>query len=162
MRKVATKAEMSLGNLQFYFKNKDELLKGMVDVYFERCGTDFNNSFLEKSPESKQETIRFLVDFGMDYAHSEIGAVFRELWSMAARNEEIRGQLHEYYKHFADELAKILAPYAKTADSTSKAVSLLATYFDGLGLVSCPLPVNKKEMADFITRIIDATLEGNL
>ncbi|GAL09454.1 hypothetical protein JCM19233_420 [Vibrio astriarenae] len=37
MRKVATLAEMSLSNVQYYFKTKDDLLKAMADRYFQQC-----------------------------------------------------------------------------------------------------------------------------
>lgn len=162
MRKVAAKAGMSLGNLQFYFKNKDELLKGMVDEYFERCAGDFSERLLEREPEGKREVIQFLVKYGMDYAESELGEVFRSLWEMAARNENIRRPLHDYYLAYADELAGMIAPFAKTPAAIPRTVTLLISYFDGHGRISCPLPSDKQDMIEFLTNIIESALEGEL
>lgn len=164
MRKVATKAGMSLGNLQYYFKNKDELLAGVLDEYFKRCGDHYNAALSEHCPESRDEIIRFLVTYGMEYADSEIGKVFRELWGIATRNDSIKGHLHEYYRVFADDVAKELAPFARTADASAKAVSLLIPFFHGYGLLSSPspLPLNKQTMIDYLVDIVDSTLEGHL
>ena len=37
MRKVASSANMSLSNVQYYFKTKDVLLKALADRYFQAC-----------------------------------------------------------------------------------------------------------------------------
>lgn len=161
MRKVATKAGMSLGNLQYYFKNKDELLAGVLDEYFERCGVRYDAAFSERRPEGRNETIRFLVTYGMEYADSEIGKVFRELWGIAARNDSIKGHLQEYYQVYADEVTKVLAPFAKTSDAAARAVSLLIPFYEGYGLMSSPLPLNRKEMIEFLVGIVESTLDGD-
>ncbi len=162
MRKVATKAGMSLGNLQYYFKNKDELLAGIFDEYFRRCGDHYNAAFSEYSPESRNEIIRFLATYGMEYAESEVGKVFRELWGIATRNDSIKGHLYEYYRIYADEVSKTLAPFAKTEDATDKVVSLLIPFYDGYGLLSSPspLPLNKQAIIEFLVALIDSTLDS--
>ena len=43
MRQVAAQSGMSLSNVQYYFKNKDELLKAMADRYFSQCLSDLRN-----------------------------------------------------------------------------------------------------------------------
>jgi len=162
MRKVATKAGMSLGNLQYYFRNKDELLAGVLDEYFGQCGDHYDAAVSRCRPEGRGEIIHFLVTYGMDYADSEIGKVFRELWGIATRNDSIKGHLHEYYHVYADEVAKVLAPFAKTSEATAKAVSLLIPFYDGYGLISSPMPLNRQAMIEFLVDIVDSTLEGNL
>lgn len=162
MRKVAAKAGMSLGNLQYYFKNKDELLAGVIDEYFGRCGDKYYAALEEQEPKGRLETIRFLVAYGMGYANSEIGTVFRELWSIAARNEAIERHLHEYYRLYMEEVTTVLAPYTKKSEDVSKVVSLIVPFYEGYGLISTPLPVDKTDMIDFLVRIIDSTLEGKL
>lgn len=161
VRKVAAKAGMSLGNLQFYFNNKDELLIGVVDTYFERCYADYSKRLILRAPKSKQEVIEFLVNYGMDYAHSEIGEVFRALWGMANRNEGIRERLHEYYRVYGEELTQQLTPFAKNPISIPRVVSLLISYFDGHGMITCPMPVNTQETVQLLVHIVDSLLEDS-
>ena len=164
MRKVAAKAGMSLGNLQYYFKNKDELLAGVLDEYFLRCGDHYNAALSEHCPEGRDEMLRFLATYGMEYAESEIGKVFRELWGIATRNDRIQRRLHEYYHVYADEVAKALAPFARTAEATDRAVSLLIPFYDGYGLLSSSslLPLDRQTMIEFLVEVVASTLEGKL
>ncbi|MFW5489089.1 MAG: TetR/AcrR family transcriptional regulator [Desulfovibrio sp.] len=158
MRKVAAKAGMSLGNLQYYFKNKDELLAGVVDEYFDRCALHYNTAFAERCPEGRRETIEFLVRYGMAYADSEIGKVFRELWGIAARNKTIAGHMDDYYREYTVELAQVLAPFAKSPDCVSRVVSLMLPFVEGYGLVAGSLPSSTEELTEFIVNIVDSSL----
>lgn len=160
MRKVAAKVGMSLGNLQYYFKNMDELLVGVIHEYFRQCKENFNEKLAEQQPEGKLETIRFLVEHGMSYADCEKQKVFRELWGIAARNENIKHHLHSYYRVYADELGDMLADYAKTPDVASRVVSFLIPFYEGYGMISSPLPSNRQEMTEFLVHIVDLALEG--
>lgn len=162
MRKVAAKAGMSLGNLQYYFKNKDELLGGVIREYCGRCGDHFNKAMSERSPEGRPETIRFLVEYGMGYADSEIGKVFRELWGIAARNKNVEKHLHEYYKVYADDLVEMLVPHAKTPANAATVASFLISFFEGYGMISSPLPSGRREMTESLTRMVEALLEGDI
>lgn len=164
MRKVAAKAGMSLGNLQYYFKNKDELLDGVLDDYFQRCGDHYDAAFARCRPEGRDATIRFLAAYGMEYADSELGKVFRELWGIATRNDRLKGHLHEYYRVYAEEVAKALAPFAGTPDAVARVVSLLIPFYDGYGLIASPspLPLDRQAMIDFLADIMDSALNGDL
>ncbi|WP_320005903.1 TetR/AcrR family transcriptional regulator [Maridesulfovibrio sp.] len=162
MRKVAAKAGMSLGNLQYYFRNKDELLIGLADVYFEKCSDDFNKSIAKHAPQGKTEILEFLVDYGMYYANSESGKVFRELWGVAARNERINERMYEYYRLYAESVTEIIRPFAKNHNSVANTVSLLIPFFDGYGFSSSPLPADTPMLASFLVNIINTALEGGL
>lgn len=161
MRKVAAKAGMSLGNLQYYFKSKDELFAGVIREYFGRCSGHFNAALAERRPEGRLETIRFLVEYGMDYADSEIAKVFRELWGIAARNRSVENHLHEYYRAYADALVEMLVPYAKTPAAASTVASFLIPFYEGYGMISSPLPSDRREMAEGLVRMVDALLDGD-
>lgn len=158
MRKVAAKAGMSLGNLQYYFKNKDALLAGVVEEYFGRCGDHYSAALAKSQPTGKRESIEFLVRYGMEYADSEIGMVFRELWGMAARNEIIESHMHAYYRVYEEELVKVLTPYAKKPGAVSRVVSLLIPFYEGYGLTSSTLPSDKEEVVAFLVNIVESSM----
>jgi len=95
MRQVATRAGMSLSNLQYYFKNKNELLKGMVDFYFDKCATLFEKQLMASRATSLRQRINDLISFSLAYGDSltEICKIFREFWAIATRNEEINANI---------------------------------------------------------------------
>lgn len=161
MRKVAARAGMSLGNLQYYFRNKDELLLGLADVYFERCSTDFRRSLAERGPEGRRATLEFMVEYGLDYATSETCQLFRELWGIAVRNERIRERMHGYYELYAASIEEVLAPFAQGPDSVAKAATLFIPFFDGYGLVSTPLPLDREAVSKMLLNIVESVLEGD-
>ncbi|NDV27539.1 TetR/AcrR family transcriptional regulator [Desulfovibrio sp. JC010] len=160
MRKVAAKAGMALGNLQYYFKNKTALLIGLGDVYFGQCAEHYQQELAAQNPQGKDEIIRFLVDYGVNYGDSEIGKVIRELWGIADRNEEIKNQLHGFYQHYVKDYAEMLAPFAKDRDCAIKAASVLIMSVDGHGMISSSLPLSKQEVSGLLVRMVESCLAG--
>ena len=100
MRGVATKAGISLGNLQYHFKDKDQLLKGMIDFYLAQCSNVVNSKEISEVvtaniTQSQLEELLHLVLNNEDM--KGLCRTFREFWAISTRNEEIDKYLHHYY-----------------------------------------------------------------
>lgn len=161
MRQVAAKAGMSLSNLQYYFKNKNALLKGMVDFYFGHCDGLLANHIRASQNIHPHEQIRQMIEFGLSHGETitEICKIFREFWAIATRNEEINAYLKTYYKNYADNLSQLLTPMAVHPGSALKAASLLMPYFEGYAVTAHGIPLEKGQILDMLTDIIITILE---
>lgn len=161
MRQVAARANMSLGNLQYYFRNKNALLKGMVDHYFGQCDGLLANHLLTSTCDHPQERIREMIAFGLSHGQTlnEICKIFRQFWAISARNDEIHLYMQAYYTRYAGNLSELLAPLAVEPDSISKVVSLLVPYFEGYAITSSSLPLPAEEILDMLTDMVCDILE---
>ena len=67
MRKVATNASMSLGNLQYHFKNKEALFSGLAEHYFSECAGMLDD--YKHTPEngSNEEKLYQFILFTLDH-----------------------------------------------------------------------------------------------
>lgn len=157
MRQVALKAGISLSNLQFYFKNKDELLKGMVDFYFDKCATLFDAHIeSSKATSTPKKKVYNLITFGLGQGEeiTEICKIFRELWAIATRNDEVNTHLEAYYKEYAGKLSAIISPLTGGVEEVHKAVTLLLPYFEGYAITAPILPIEKKYVVEMLSNII--------
>ena len=164
MRQVANKAGISLSNLQFYFKNKDELLAGMIDFYFERCSALFDNHL--DSVKSLQPTaqIRSIISWGLEGGEEikEICKIFRELWAIASRNQNVRDHLEIYYKDYANKLTEVFSTASVDTGSLNKVVSLLLPYFEGYAILGPALPLERAQVHEVLVEFVLDELKVDL
>lgn len=160
MRQVANRAGISLGNLQFYFSNKDELLRGMIDFYFDRCSILFDEHLAHVGSLQPPEKIRAILLWGLEGGEeiSEICKVFRELWAIASRNEFVRVHLEKYYQDYADKLVEVFSTDAVDVTSLNKVVSLLIPYFEGYAIVGAVLPLRKEQVLEVLVEFVTKEL----
>ncbi len=163
MRQVAVRAGMSLSNLQYYFKNKNELLKGMVDFYFEKCAASFDARIAASEATGSRQRINDLIAFGLGQGESltEICRIFRELWAIATRNEEINTHLEAYYADYAGKLSEVISPLTVHPDAVPRTVSLLLPYFEGYAITASVVPLDTGQIARMLTDIVISILEGD-
>lgn len=163
MRQVANKAGISLSNLQFYFKNKDELLRGMIDFYFERCSTLFDNHLDGVKSLQPTQQIRAIISFGLEGGEeiTEICKIFRELWAIASRNEHVREHLEAYYKEYANKLIEVFSTATVDASSLNKVASLLLPYFEGYAILGPVLPLKREQVLEVLVEFVINELKLN-
>lgn len=160
MRQVAQRCGMSLSNAQYYFKNKDELLKAMADRYFQACLREVQE---QKSICSVDELTTELSELLFEYLKhgleiSEMCRVFREYWAIATRNEAIESYLHDYYTRLGSCLSQKLEPVASSPESLNKAVSIIIPFVEGYSITAKTLPNNIDEVNDMLTALVVSVL----
>lgn len=153
MRKVAVNANMSLSNVQYYFKNKDLLLKAMADRYFVSCLDELKEMKpIRVSEDNAQELQDFLVvllSHGMEM--SEMCRVFREYWALSTRNTAIEAHVKLYYQELVEVISELLKPAAKSEQGLSEAVSLLIPYVEGYSITALSMPLDLEATVDLIS-----------
>lgn len=159
MRKVASVADMSLSNVQYYFKTKDDLLKAVADRYFQQCLDD-----LRALPVMEEEkALRPIVSMLLSHGHelSDMCRIFREYWAISTRNESIESYLSDYYQTMVVVMKEKIAPLAKDQTSQSRAVSILIPFVEGYSVTAKAMPVSLDEMVDTIEAILLVNLRGD-
>lgn len=156
MRKVASKCGMSLSNLQYYFKNKNELLKGVVSFYFGECGSSFDTKMAEVKAKSPREQIVELINYELDHNETTIESskTFHQIWAIANTNEEVRAHLKSYYFELSEKLSHFLSPIVIDEDSIPRIVSLLMPYFEGYSITSFTIPLDRGQVAEALVDTI--------
>lgn len=160
MRKVATLADMSLSNVQYYFKNKDELLKAMADRYFQQCLIEMNS----QPALTKKEELEPLVNAFLVHGHetSDMCRLFREYWAISTRNEAIQAYLEEYYQTLSAVMSEKLQPLAVDEQALSQAVSLFIPYAEGYSVTAKSLPEGLNSMSSVLKNLLWKCLQKEL
>ena len=163
MRRVAQDADMSLSNVQYYFKNKDALLKAMADRYFYRCLEDIEGEqFIAAGDDAKaalREMLESFLAHGLEV--SNMCRVFREYWALATRNEEIEAYLVNYYRELATVLKQKLRPLAAEERVLDEAVSMFIPLVEGYSITCPALPCGIRQMTELTSDLLYAVLQGD-
>ncbi|MEM9541680.1 MAG: TetR/AcrR family transcriptional regulator [Cyanobacteria bacterium P01_E01_bin.42] len=155
MRKVATQAEMSLGNLQYHFKDKTALMAGLAEHYFGECESlldDYQHTPIDGTTEEK---LRNLIFFLLDHVDcmSDMCRIFREIWALSTRDEDINIQLIDYYKVTMQKLSKLLILVSGCEKAANDMASLLMPYIEGYSIVFPALPQSKHDTMQILTKL---------
>ena len=160
MRKVATLADMSLSNVQYYFKNKDALLIAMADRYFQQCLDEISSQpELAEQQDLKPLVHAFLVH-GLEI--SDMCRIFREYWALSTRNEAIEGYLSKYYQTLAGILSDKLKHLAVDESSLGKAVSIFIPYVEGYSITAKSLPQDFEVMSAVLSDVMWKCLQREM
>ncbi len=158
MRKVATLTEMSLSNVQYYFKTKDELLKVMADRYFQQC----LDELAEQPKLSDASELKHFIFAQLSHVYqvSDMCRIFREYWAISTRNAAIDVYLIAYYRTMASSLNKIFKPLAKDDASIERAVSVFIPFVEGYSITARALPVELDSVTESLSSIVLKQLTG--
>ncbi len=97
MRKVAVAAQMSLGNLNYYYPNKNALISDLLDFVIQSYVAEFDKTTLdaELTPEEQFEKIvHFIID---DIGTKETTIFFPELWALANHDQMVADKTEQLY-----------------------------------------------------------------
>ncbi|MEM0967325.1 MAG: TetR/AcrR family transcriptional regulator [Verrucomicrobiota bacterium] len=155
LRKVATHAQMSLGNLQYHYKNKSALFGGLAEHYFSEC-SEILRGYVPIGPESDLSTrLRHLIGSIFDHLDdlTDMCRIFRELWALATRDPEISFQLMDYYCVSRKEMEALFLEITSSPEGSSKIVTLLLPYFEGYSITHNAIEVRKDQVVDLLTEL---------
>lgn len=106
MRKVATKAGVSVGNLQYYFPSKDQLLEALLDKVIQNYLDIFQEHSVEFSP--KEQFIQIIKTVVNDLKTKHTTVFFPELWSMANHEKHISIIMDNMYGKYRTLVANVI------------------------------------------------------
>lgn len=131
MREIASRVGVQLGNLQYYYTNRDDLLEAVIRAEFERNQLEVAVLAIgERSPRKKLEAIaRHLIEVW----GKEGGRIYVVMSLLALHHPRFRALHLEIYSAFYDGLLPVLRefhPRARRTDLLSRA-RLITALIDG-------------------------------
>lgn len=159
MRKVAMLSGISLSNLQYYFKDRDELLGDFVARYFQAC----EDALLKSTPQendtpSFEERLRHTLGTLLNPNLGKECVLFREIWALATKNQYIADTLDKYYTAYCERLVAMLSTF--TAQPREVA-SLLLPYVEGYSITGRCLPIDKTQTIDMLVGLVLSRYAGD-
>ena len=137
MRDVATRVGVTLGNLQYYFPTRDDLLEGVVRAEFARNQAEI--AALSSGPRPARQKLAAITEHLIDVWAREGGRVYVVMSLLALHHRRFAKLHHEIYAAFYDGLLPVLRelrPGATTAE-LRRVARLVTTLIDG-ALVQVP------------------------
>ncbi len=126
MRNVAERAKMTVGNLSYYYANKEDLLHDLLEAVIQGYVEDFDRIAAnpERSPEERlEDMVRFVVG---DLATKETTGFFPALWALANHDEFAAKEMIGVYEVERNAFANVIA--ALRPDLSKKDRDLLALF----------------------------------
>ncbi len=126
MRNVADRADMTVGNLSYYYTNKEDLLHDLLEAVIQGYMEDFDRIAEDKaqSPEQRfEELVRFLV---ADLSTKETTGFFPALWALANHDEFAAREMNDVYEIVRNTFARVITDIRP--DLSKKDRDLLALF----------------------------------
>ena len=129
MRNIASKMDITLRNLQYYFPTKRDLFKAVVEQMME-IELATAKSAVESLGMTADERFAAFIDYSIDDNETPLIRGFQfELWALATRDEfaaECRDRMTSAYCEFIYTLVKPLTPGLSTREQRCKSALILA------------------------------------
>jgi AcrR family transcriptional regulator len=131
LRDIAARAGMTVGNLQYYFRTRDDLLVAVIEAEFDRDLAVIRD-VVASTDHGLVEIARRLVNNWCDGA----GTVFTALSMLAFHHERFRQLNREIYGTFYAELGSVIRAADPEADDVEIAARsrLITAVLDGVAL----------------------------
>lgn len=106
MRKVAAKASISVGHLQYYFPSKESLLEVLLDNVIKDYLKTFDKILSQNTPT--EQFIKIIEKVVKDLQIKRITIFFPELWSMANHEKNFSKCMDTMYDKYRSLLAIVI------------------------------------------------------
>jgi AcrR family transcriptional regulator len=106
LRKVAEKAGIRVGNLQYYFPAKSDLVTAMLNHVIDDYLKDFEDIRGSGTPE--EQFIAVIEDVITDLNSRKTTVFFPELWSLSNHEKGITRSMDNMYQRYRGVLAEII------------------------------------------------------
>lgn len=160
LRGIAERAGMRLSNVQYYFKSRDDILKTMGRRYFDDCFSELEVIGDQLSGEDRRAKATALIKIGLSHGEemSDMCRIFRELWTLSTRNDEINEDLIRYYDRFSLLLADIVLGEGGDPNTKDRLRCLLVPYFEGYSITAPALPMAMDDVAEMLSDLAFSVL----
>lgn len=130
MRKVATRAGISIGNLNYYYRTKEDLLRDFIDYVITPYLEAFDHA-REEAGQSPEKQLQAVLEFWIeDLATAETTAFFPECWALANHNPFVAELLDDMYtkaRQSLNELIPLINPTLTQKESEHIALYMCAS-----------------------------------
>ena len=155
MRKIATRCGITLSNLQYHYPDKSVLLQTVAQYFCQKCEENIETELKMLTPKNETEEKQFikrLLEIVLKYDDTSLESfVFREIWALSMRDEQLSSSLQKYYEDYNNKLINMVAMIKK---SPEEIVSLLTPYAEGYAIIGKTIPLTKDKTIEMLEKII--------
>lgn len=108
LRKVATAAGIKLGNLQYYFPTKDDLVKAMLDQVIQVYLDEFNTLRASVGDDPIEQFKTVLEHVIYDLNSKKTTVFFPEIWSLSNHEDHVTQYMDAMYGQYRETLEEII------------------------------------------------------
>jgi AcrR family transcriptional regulator len=108
LRKVASAAGLTLGNLQYYFPSKDSLIKAMLDNYIERYLALFERIRSDAGADPREQFTALIGGIVRDLNNKSTTVFFPEVWSLSNHDDHATEFMDAMYGRYRDVLIDVM------------------------------------------------------
>jgi AcrR family transcriptional regulator len=139
-RRVAARAGMRPGNLQYYFPAKRDMLRALLERYLERSLERLTDR-MERGEQTPETRLRKAVEGIFAAQASALDcALFREIWALASHDADVAEAIDDFYRqyraHLADALRSVNPRLGKA--KAERAATAIVAMLEGLSIVGQP------------------------
>lgn len=159
-RKIAARAGVRPGHLQYYYPTKQDVVRGLLERYLERANAALETELASAVPENRIELV--LDAILRDQRDPERARFFWELWALAARDPAVAEAMQTHYRAYWRRLVAALldATPALGRPRAERRAALLVALLEGLTLFrsrtgerDLPLPFLERELRTVVRKL---------
>ena len=121
LRHVARRAQISVGNLHYYFPNKSALLAEMFASVREDYAEQFANLLTDTGDAPRERFVAIVSYLVRDLCTRRTSVFFPELWAMANHDPAASALMEELYAWERAHLAELIGALAPSLDPDRRA-----------------------------------------
>lgn len=156
MRGVAEKCGISLSNVQYYFRTKEDLIDAIADQYFGECHFMLANHFEAHGPIDNRAGLEHVVALFLDHGRemTDMCRVFRELWAISSRHVSLAKRLNAHYRRLGDTLSDNLQYPTASRDGARRAAAVLLILSEGYSIVGSTRMIDHTAAVQMVADIL--------
>ena len=139
-RKVAARAGMRPGNLQYYFPAKRDMVRALLERYLERSLARLADR-MERGVQTPEARLRHAIEGIFSQQESTLDCtLFREIWALSSHDADVAEAMSDFYRQYRVHLGEALQtvnPRLRNADAQRLAMAIVAM-LEGLSVVGRP------------------------
>ena len=134
LREIASRADMKLGNLQYYFPAREDLLEAVVSVEFESDLAAIRE--LVARAQTPEQALRLCCEQLIATWSGDSGKIWVVLGFLAMHNARFTSCRDRVYTMFYKELATIVGRFSRQSDAAARklATQLITGLIDGTAM----------------------------
>ncbi len=109
LRKVAANADLTLGNLQYYFRTKDSLIKAMLDNCIQRYLDRFKEIRAAAGEDPEQQFKAIVEEVLRDLNTKATTVFYPEVWSLANHDDHATEFMDAMYGRYRAVLMEVIS-----------------------------------------------------
>lgn len=137
MRQLAERLGIRLSNLQYYFPSRATLIQKLLERFLDNYMWEISQFSVNRNVTPQQRVIEAIDYLLKDQKQEKSCKIFWELWALSARNCEVAGVMHHFYRAYIDILTEMLQDLKPEVPvrNTKQIAVLIVSMIEGLSLM---------------------------